>query len=295
VVGVLGAGSGAVAPTDVRRGLSETGFIDGQNVAIEYRSAENHPERFAVLANDLVRRQIAVIIALSTPAALAAKAATSSIPISFSIGADPVAAGLVASLSRPGSNLTGVTNFGFELSAKRLELLRQLVPSANSIGVLQNPDNAVDTEAQMKALRAAAGTLAVRLLFLNATEPGDFEGAFARLVQGRVGGLVINDDVLFLSHIDELVSLTKRYAVPTMFMWRAFTSAGGLMSYGIDRNFPVAQAAVYAGRILKGEKPANLPVLQPTKFELVINLKTASALGVAVPATLLVAANEVIE
>jgi putative ABC transport system substrate-binding protein len=278
------------------RGLSETGYVEGRNVAVEYRWAEYRLDRLPGLAADLVRRQVAVIIAFSVPAALAAKAATTSIPIVFNTGSDPVEIGLVASLNRPGGNLTGRSNLFTALAAKRLEALHKLVPAAMSIAVLVNPTNPTAAEIEKRELQVAARTLGVRLLILNASDPSEFEAAFATLVGAQAGGLVVGNDALFSSYLDQLVALAARARVPTLYYSRAAIRAGGLMSYGgADTPDGVRQVGVYAGRILKGEKPADLPVQRSTIIELGINMKTAKALGLAIPETLLATADEVIQ
>jgi putative ABC transport system substrate-binding protein len=280
----------------VHRGLSETGYVEGRNLAIEYRWAEFHYDRLPALADDLVRRQVAVIVAVgNTPSALAAKAATKSIPIVFTIGGDPVDTGLVASLNRPGGNLTGMALLVSTVTAKRLEMLHQLVPTATLIAVLVNPTDLVGAEFQTNALQAAANALGVRLLILNASDPSEFERAFATLVSERAGGLLVAGDASFSTHSNQIVALAARHRVPAIYARRKATTDGGLMSYDSDMSDAYRQAGVYAGRILKGEKPANLPVQQVTKVELVINLIAAKALGLTVPETLLATADEVIQ
>jgi putative ABC transport system substrate-binding protein len=276
------------------RGLKEAGFVDGQNVAIEYRWADNHNDRLPALATDLIRRQVTVVVAAGIPAALAAKAATSTIPIVFEIAADPVEVGLVASLNRPGGNLTGVTTLNVELAPKRLELLHEVVPTTRSIALLIDPASPF-TERLSTDTQTAASTLGLELHVLQASTERDFETVFASLVQMRAGALVINNDAFFLSRIEQLAALTVRHAVPTISAYREFTAAGGLMSYGGSLTDPYRLTGVYAGQILKGEKPADLPVQQATKVELFINLKTAKALGLTVPQSLIVAADEVID
>jgi putative ABC transport system substrate-binding protein len=264
-------------------------------VEFEYRWAENQFDRLPALAADLVRRQVAVISAGFLRGALAAKAATTTIPIVFATGADPVQFGLVASLSRPGGNLTGVSSLGMEVGPKRLELLHEVVPAATLIGLLLNPTNPV-TEAFLTDQQAAARILGLRLHVLYAGTERDFDAAFANLVQVRAGGLVIGRDAFFASRTEQLAALALRHAVPTIYEYRDFVAAGGLMSYGGFNGVDVWRlAGVYVGRILKGEKPADLPVQQSTKVELVINLKTAKTLGLTFPITLLGRADEVIE
>jgi len=279
-----------------RRGLEETGYIEGRNVAIEYLYAHGKNDQLATLVAELVRRQVSVIVVLeSTQGALAAKAATQTIPIVFMQAADPVRIGLVDQFNRPGRNVTGINLMSAELAGKRLELLRELVPAARSIAYLRNPTNPVFAESETRELEAAARAHALRLLSVNASRPSEFETAFAEVVQQRADALVVSSAVSLLTEPDQIVALAARHAVPAIYAWRRSAAVGGLISYAT--NFPDAwrQAGVYTGRILKGEKPADLPVLQPTKFELVINLKTAKALGLAIPQTLHAAADEVIE
>jgi putative ABC transport system substrate-binding protein len=299
VIGFLGPASHELFVHRVRsfhQGLSEIGYIEGQNVAIEYRWAEGRNDRLPGLAADLVRRQVSVIAAMgSTPAALAAKAVTTTIPIVFEVGVDPVQAGLVASLARPGGNLTGVTTLNYELAGKRLELLHQLVPKATVICVLINPANSIIADTLSRELPPAARTLGLKLHVLHASNERDFDTVFATLVQLRADGLVISSDYLFTSQSEQLAALAVRHALPTIYQYREFAAAGGLMSYGGSPTEPSRLAGVYTGRILKGEKPADLPVQQATKVELILNLKTAKALGITVPLPLIGRANEVIE
>jgi putative tryptophan/tyrosine transport system substrate-binding protein len=276
------------------QGLKETGYVEGQNTAIEYRFAEGQYDRLPALAADLVRRQVTVIAALGTPAAPAAKAATSTIPIVFTVGVDPVEVGLVASLRRPGGNVTGMTGLGVELGPKRLELLRELVPRATLIAALLNP-NTPAAETLSSDLQASARTLGFEMHVLNASSERDFDAAFATLVRLRAGGLIIGNDPFFISRSEKLAALALRHAVPTIFQFRAFAAAGGLMSYGSNLTDLYRQAGVYTGRILRGEKPADLPVQQAAKVEMILNLKTAKALGLTVPLPLLGRADEVIE
>jgi putative ABC transport system substrate-binding protein len=253
-------------------------------VAIEYRWAHDQNDRLPALAADLVRRQVNVIAAPgNTPAALAAKAATATIPIVFFTGADPIQVGLVASLNRPGGNLTGVTSLNVEVGPKRLELLHELIPKATAIGLLINPSNPALAETLLRDLQAVARTLGLQLHILHASAESDFGPAFASLIQLRAGGLVIGSDIFFVSRIKQLAALTVRHAVPSIFQYREFAAAGGLMSYGGNLTDSYREVGIYAGRILKGEKPADLPVQQSTKVELFINLKTAKALGLTVP------------
>jgi putative tryptophan/tyrosine transport system substrate-binding protein len=299
VIGFLGSASPdawAGRLLAFRQGLSEIGYVDGKNVAIEYRWAEGQNDRLPAMAADLVRRQVAVIATPgSTPAALAAQAATTTIPIVFSIGGDPVQFGLVASLNRPGGNLTGGTFLSIEVGPKRLELLHELVPMATVVGLLVNPTNPNLAEPTTKNLRAAAHTLGLQLHILNASTDRDFDTVFATLIQLQLGALVIGADPFFSSRLEQLAALTVRHAVPTVYQSREFTAAGGLMSYGASFTDTFRTAGVYTGRILKGDKPADLPVQQVVKVELILNLKTAKALGLTVPISLLGRADEVIE
>jgi len=276
------------------QGLGETGYVEGRNVAVEYRWAEGQYDRAPALAADLVARQVAVIVAISLPLARAAKVATTTIPIVFVLGDDPVRFGLVSSMNRPGANITGISFLSPAIEAKRVELLHQLVPQANAIAALVNP-KFPSAEVRTEAVRSAANTLGLQLTVYNASSEGEIETAFADIAVRRIGGLLVTTDPFFTGQRDRLVGLAARQALPTAFISREFAIAGGLMSYGSDIADAFRQAAVYVGRVLKGEKPSDLPVLQPTKFELVVNLKTAKALGLTVPQTLLVAANEVIE
>jgi putative tryptophan/tyrosine transport system substrate-binding protein len=298
VIGFLSARAPGDDPqllTAFRQGLKDAGFVEGQNVAIEYRWAEGHYDRLPALAAELVRRQVAGIVAGGTPAALAAKAATSTIPIVFTTGADPVQIGLVASLGRPGGNVTGMTSLNVEVAPKRLELAHELVPTATIIAVLVNPTNP-NTETELRDLQAAAGALGLRLHILHASTDRDFDRVFATLHQLRAGVLLISGtDTFLISRSEQLAALTVHHAVPTIFQFREFAAAGGLMSYGGGNTDLYRQAGIYTGQILRGEKPADLPVQQSTKVELIINLKTAKALGLTVPTALLVRADEVIE
>jgi ABC-type uncharacterized transport system substrate-binding protein len=278
-----------------RQGLKETGFVEGENVAIEYRWAENQFDRLSALAGELVRRQVAVIAATGgIHPALAAKAATTTIPIVFNIGDDPVRLGLVASLARPGGNLTGVNNFIYELVAKRLALLRELVPTAVRVAVLVNPANA-QTETTLGDVEAAARAVGLQIQIGKASTSREIDVAFATLARDRVDALFIPPDPLFISRRIQMVQLAARHAFPATYPVRDFAVAGGLMSYGTNTADAWRQTGVYTGRILKGAKPADLPVVQATKFELVINHQTARMLGLEIPPTLLARADEVIE
>jgi putative tryptophan/tyrosine transport system substrate-binding protein len=277
-----------------RQGLSETGYVEGKNVAIEYRWAEGSYDRLPALAANLVDLKVDVIVAPSTPAARTAKGATSTIPIVFEIGADPVATGLVASLARPGGNVTGVTFIAIELMPKRLELLSELVPQARVIALLVNPNNP-NAERIMREVQEAARAKGVQLQILKATTESEIETALASLVQLHAAALVVAGDSLFGSRREQLVGLAARHAVPAIYDFREYAAAGGLTSYGTSSTALRRQVGIYAGKILKGAKPADLPVEQPTVFELVVNLKTAKALGLTVPQSILARADEVIE
>jgi len=282
--------------TAFRRGLAETGYIEQKNVTIEYRWALNQNDRLAALATELVRRQVSLIVVLeSTNGALAAKAATQTIPIIFMQGADPVQIGLVDSLNRPGGNATGIDLLLARVAAKRLELLLALVPAAKSIAYLRNPTNPVYAETESKEVRAAASARDVRLLIENASRASEIETAFEDLVQQRADALLVSSDGFFLTHPSQIVALAAQHAVPAIYGWRQAMAAGGLMSYGTNIIDAWRQAGVYAGRVLKGERPAELPVQQVTKVELIINLKVAKALGITFPISLLGRADEVIE
>ena len=277
-----------------REGLSETGYIEGKNVAIEYRWAQGQCDRLPELAADLVRRRVTVIAATSTPANRIAKAATTTIPVVFTTSSDPVGLGLVASLNRPGGNVTGAVTLNVELGSKRLELLREVIPADSLIVVLANPTNP-NFEPQLRDLQAASRTMGQSILVVTAGSEGDLDAAFARLVQQRAAAILVNTDAFFFSRRDQLIALAKRYAVPAIFDRREFAAAGGLMSYGGSVTDVYHLAGVYSGRILKGEKPADLPVQQSTKIELTINMRTAKSLGVTYPLNLLGRADEVIE
>jgi putative ABC transport system substrate-binding protein len=298
VIGYLGSESPSLSADRVagsRRGLSEAGYVEGRNVGIEYRWAEGQYDRLPAMATDLVRQQVNVIVTLGAlPSALAAKAATRTIPIVFATGADAVASGLVTSLNQPGGNLTRATNLNTELGPKRLELQHELVPSATIIAMLVNPTNP-NAEPVSRQLQAAAQSLGLEMPVVRVSTERDLDTAFASLVRLRAGALVIGADAFFTSRSEQLAALALRHAVPAIYQGREFAAAGGLMSYGGSLAAQDRLAGIYTGRILKGEKPADLPVQQSTKVELIINLKTAKALGVTVPLALLTRADEVIE
>ena len=279
-----------------RRALADQGFTEGRNVGIEYRWAEGHNDRLPALAADLVHRQVAVIaVGGSTPASLAAKAATQSTPIIFAVGTDPVGVGLVASLAKPGGNATGVTNLNVELFKKCFELMHSLMPQGTTIAVLVNPANIPQTASERATVQDAANALGAHVVILNASSPSEIELAFEELVGQRVTALVVSGETFFLTQRHRLVELAAQHAVPTIYAYREFPVAGGLMSYGGDYTEPFRLLGVYVGRILKGEKPADLPVQQATKVELVINLKTAKSLGLSMPLPLLGRADVMIE
>jgi putative ABC transport system substrate-binding protein len=301
VVGFLNAASPDLFAHVVRAfhlGLSETGYVEGRNVAIEYRWAENQYDRLPELAAELVRRRVSVITTgSSTLAALAAKAATTTLPIVFLMGSDPVQFGLVASLNRPGGNLTGITTLNLEMTPKRLQVLREMLPTTTIMAVLVNPTNAPATvETEVRQVQAAAHTLGLQMVHvLQVSTERDLDSAFSTLIQRRAGGLVISADTFFSGKSVELAALASRHAVPTISPYRDFVTAGGLMSYGGSVTELYRLAGVYTGRILKGEQPADLPVQQVTKVQLAINLKTAKALGLTVPTSLIGRADEIIE
>jgi putative tryptophan/tyrosine transport system substrate-binding protein len=297
VVGFLHQASSkhyAAFVTAFQHGLGELGYVEGQHITIEYRWADGHYDRLSDLAADLVRRRVAAMCAAYLPAALAAKAATTTIPIVFIVGSDPVEAGLVTTLNRPAGNVTGVAQFTNALIAKRLELLRELVPGVALIGVLMNTDNP-NAEINTKDLQAAARTVGQQVLIVGVGSRGSFDAAFTTLVQQRAGALFISPDAHFQSRRDEIIALAARHGIPAIYGGRENAAAGGLIGYGASQTAVSHQAGIYLGRILRGERPSDLPVVQPTKFELVINLKTAKALGLEVPPTLLARADEVIE
>ena len=296
IIGFLSSASADAFPDRTRafrQGLSELGYIEGQNVTIEYRWAEGQSDRVPALAAELVGRQVSVIVA-NYPPVLAAKAATATIPIVFTSGADPVKAGLVASFNRPERNVTGVHLIGSALENKRLELLHQLVPGATLIGVVANPKNP-DATLQLRELEDAAGAIKRRIHVVRASTEAEINTAFASVAQQRAGALLVTGDPFFSSHRVQFVTLADRYKLPTIYNQRDYVDKGGLISYGTDFAEGYRLAAMYVGKILKGAKPADLPVIQPTKFELVINLKTAKTLGLTVPLTLQAASDEVIE
>jgi putative ABC transport system substrate-binding protein len=298
VVGFLSAQSAELDYKNVTipflQALKEAGFVDGQNLAVEYRFAENQIDRLPALAADLVRRRVGVIVATGNEAAVPAKAATTTIPIVFVTGGEPVASGLVASLNRPGANVTGIANLMAELGPKRLQLLRELVPNSTRIGVLADP-GFPGTQSVITDLQSAGRILGLQLFVVDARTNSDLETAFASFSQQRLDAVLISNGVFFVRRMEELAALAARQALPAIFQYREFVLAGGTMSYGSSLGYLYRQAGTYTGRILNGDKPSELPVLQPTKFELVINLKTAQTLGPTIPETLLATADEVIQ
>jgi putative ABC transport system substrate-binding protein len=295
VIGFLGtqsADNGYESTVPFLQGLKEIGYVDGKNVSVEYRWAENQFDRLPALAADLVRRRVAVIVAPTVPAAVAAKAATTTIPIVFASGGDPIALGLVASLNRPGANLTGIANLTGDLGPKRLQLLRELTPSAAVFGVLADPGSPA-TPSTIADLQAGAHTLGLPLVVVNARTDRDLETAFATFSQQRMGAVVVANSPIYNLHIEQLVALAARHALPAIYQFREYALAGGLMSYGSSLGHTMQQTGIYTGRILKGAKPADLPVEQATKLELVINVKTAKALGLTIPESLLAPADQV--
>jgi putative ABC transport system substrate-binding protein len=298
VIGYLGVWSpesDAFRLAGLRQGLNETGYVEGRNLAFEYRWIRGRLDRLPTLAAELVDIRVAVIVTPWLLSTLAAKAATITIPILFNVGADPVRAGLVASLNRPGGNLTGFNQFNGELGAKGLALLHELVPKARAIGFLENPDNPIIDELTTSDVLAAAPAIGIQIQILKAATDQEIDAAFGSLVQSGSGALFVGNDALFNSRIEQIVALAARHAIPVMYASPEFVAAGGLISYGVSLTESYRQVGLYAGRILKGEKPADLPVLQATKFELAINLKTAKALSIEVPPSLLARADEVIE
>jgi len=295
VIGYLNFGSpesDTARVTGLRRGLNQTGYVEGRNLVIEYRWAGNQADRLPALAADLVQLRVAVIVSPGTLPALAAKAATTSIPIVFGVGNDPVQLGLVASLNRPGGNLTGINAFAVELGAKGLALLHELMPSTATIGFLENPNNPIF---ETRDVLAAAPVLGLKVQILKAGTDREIDAAFVSLVQARTGALLVGGDVFFNNRIEQIVALAARHAIPTMYHYREFVVAGGLISYGSSLMDAYREVGLYTGRILKGEKPVDLPVIQATKLELIINLKTAKALGLQIPDRLLALSDEVIE
>jgi putative tryptophan/tyrosine transport system substrate-binding protein len=299
VIGFLGASSlqsmAGTAILDFKRGLTETGYVEDRNVAIEYRFADDHYDRLPALAAELVQRRVEVIAAPGAPAALAAKAATKQIPVVFMTPADPVEAGLVAGINRPGGNLTGYAYLNEEVAPKRLGLLHEFIPAAKSIGFLVNPASPATTAPQVKEMQAAAGSLGMRLTVVNASSALDLEEAFATFVRERVEAIQMGLDGLFGNHVDQIVALATRSKLPMIYPWREFTAAGGLMNYGASIPEAFRQVGVYAGQILKGAKPADLPIQRPTNLQLVLNVHAARAIGIEFPASLLAIADEVIE
>jgi putative ABC transport system substrate-binding protein len=298
VIGYLNGGSpdsDTSRLTGLRHGLNETGYVEGRNLLIEYRWAGNQFDRLPALAADLVQIRVAVIVSPGLPATLAAKAATTTIPIVFGIGVDPVQLGLVASLNRPGGNLTGFNQVNGELEAKALALLHELVPTTAMIGFLENPNNPIVHELTTRDVLAAAAAIGLQIQTLKAGTDREIDAAFESLVQARTGALLVGNDVFFNSRIEQITALAARYALPVMYSSPEFVVVGGLISYGASLRWSLRQIGLYAGRILQGEKPSDLPVQLPTKYDLVINLGTAKALGLTVPATLLAIADEVIE
>jgi putative tryptophan/tyrosine transport system substrate-binding protein len=299
VVGFLGVSSlekmGGGVLLDFKRGLAETGFVEDRNVAIEYRWADDHYDQLPALAAELVQRQVTVLVAPGSPAALPAKAATSVIPTVFMIGSDPVKLGLVSSLNHPGGNLTGVSYFNQEIAPKRLNFLHEFIPTANTIALLVNPANATAANAQAREMQDAVDALGLRLIVVKASNPIELEDAFATLVQQRIEGLQLGVDPAFGNHVDQIVAQATRSKIPTIYPWREFTVVGGLMSYGASIPDAYHQVGVYAGQILRGARPAELPVRRPTKLQLVVNLTAAKALGLTFPRSLFASANEVVE
>ena len=298
VLGYLNSGSpesDTSRLTGLRQGLNETGYVEGRNLLVEYRWAGNQFNRLPALAVDLVQIRVAVIVSPGLPATLAAKTATTTIPIVFGVGVDPVQVGLVASLNRPGGNLTGFNQVNGELGAKALALLHDLVPKTPTIGFLENPNNPIIHELTTRDVLVAAAAIGLQIQPLKAGTDREIDAAFENLVQARTGALLVSNDVFFNSRIEQITALAARYAIPVMYSSAEFVGVGGLISYGASLRGALRQIGLYAGRILKGEKPTDLPVIQATKFELIINLKTAKALGLQIPDKLLALADEVIE
>ena len=298
VLGYLNSGSpesDTSRLTGLRQGLNETGYVEGRNLMVEYRWAGNQFDRLPALAIDLVQIRVAVIVSPGLPATLAAKTATTTIPIVFGVGVDPVQVGLVASLNRPGGNLTGFNQVNGELGAKALALLHELVPRTPTIGFLENPNNPIVHELTTRDVLVAAAAIGLQIQPLKAGTDREIDAAFENLVQARTGALLVSNDVFFNSRIEQITALAARYAIPVMYSSAEFVGVGGLISYGASIRGALRQIGLYAGRILKGEKPTDLPVMQPTQFELVINLKTAKTLGLTIPPSVLAIADEVIE
>ena len=297
-IGYLSSTSSDVATTSLsafRRGLSETGFVEGKNLAIEYRWAEGHYDRLQALAADLARRQVAAIVTSGGPQPVrAVRAATQTIPIVFASGSDPIKDGLVNSLNAPSGNMTGVVVFTTSLGPKRLQLLRELIPNLGEIAFLTNPKSQIAAE-QVKEIKEAARTLRQKLFVLNASSESEIDQAFLTLVQRKAGALLMSADLFFQVRRDQLVALAARHAVPTMFEWPEFVEAGGLISYSTARGEPSRQMGIYVGRILDGAMPDTLPIVRSTKFEMVINLNAAKALGITIPQTILLRTDRVIE
>ena len=298
VIGYLNSGSpDSDGPrlTGLRHGLNEAGYLEGRNLVVEYRWAGNQFDRLPALAVELVKIRVAVIVSPGLPATLAAKAATTTIPIVFGVGVDPVQLGLVASLNRPGGNLTGFNQFNGELGTKAVALLHELVPSTPTIGFLENPNNPIVHELTARDVRAAAAAIGLQIQTLKAGTDRGIDAAFENLIQARTGALLVANDVFFNSRMEQITALAARYAIPVMYSSREFVVVGGLISYGASLTEALWQIGLYTGRILKGEKPIDVPVMQSTKFDLVLNLKTAKALGLTVPPSLLAISDEVIE
>jgi len=298
VIGYLNSGSpesDTSRLTGLRQGLNETGYVEGRNLLVEYRWAGNQFNRLPALAVDLVQIRVAVIASPGLPATLAAKTATTTIPIVFGVGVDPVQVGLIKSLNRPGGNLTGFNQVNGELGAKALALLHELVPKTPTIGFLENPNNPIIHELTTRDVLVAAAAIGLQIQPLKAGTDREIDAAFENLVQARTGALLVSNDVFFNSRIEQITALAARYAIPVMYSSAEFVGVGGLISYGASLRGALRQIGLYAGRILKGEKPTDLPVMQPTKFELVINLKTAKTLGLTIPPSVLAIADEVIE
>jgi putative ABC transport system substrate-binding protein len=298
VIGYLSVGSpesdNTIRANPFRQGLNETGYVEGQNVTIEYRWAQGQYDRLPALASDLVHRQVTVIAAAGIPPTVAAKAATSTIPIVFVLGIDPAEFGLVAGLNRPGGNITGAAILSVELSPKRLDLLHELLPTAPVVAALVNPTDP-RTEPETRSLQDAARSLGLQLRILSASTASEIDAAFGTLSTLRADALAVTGDAFFTNRKDQIIALAARHAVPAIYEWREFAAAGGLMSYGPDLADSYRQAGVYTGKILKGAKPGDLPVEQPTRFELVVGLKTAKELGLTIPQSILARADEVIE